>query len=141
MKNTSSGHPQLAKFHKLKSLIEKIPGVSKQGFSRVTDHIGKFSVGFASAPTQAFSVIERLSPDDNNLGLKQLQEDYSKIESETKAVLEGIDTLISDPSSRPSRRGLLRWSRRPCFRRSRTRSKARSAASWSAKPWVPLWTA
>jgi hypothetical protein len=98
MKNTSSGHPQLAKFHKLKSLIEKIPGVSKQGFSRVTDHIGKFSVGFASAPTQAFSVIERLSPDDNNLGLKQLQEDYSKIESETKAVLEGIDTLISEQS-------------------------------------------
>ncbi|MEO5353829.1 MAG: hypothetical protein H7835_11560 [Magnetococcus sp. XQGC-1] len=89
----------LARFQKQKSLLEKIPGISKSGFAQVTEQMGSLSVGFSSAVTHAFSVQERLSPQDNHLGIKQLREDYRRIDLETKAVLQGIAELIEQHSA------------------------------------------
>ncbi|MBF0459764.1 MAG: hypothetical protein HQL87_00060 [Magnetococcales bacterium] len=96
---SDAGPTPIARFQKLKSLLEKLSGVSKAGFAQVTEQMGNFSVGFASAATQAFSVQERLSPRDNNLGIKQLQEDYRRIDQETKAVLQGIAELVEQQST------------------------------------------
>ncbi len=82
------------RFQKQKGLLEKLSSLSKAGFAQVTEQMSFLSIGFASATTQAFSVQERLSPQDGRLGIKQLQEDYHRIDQETKAVLQGIETLV-----------------------------------------------
>ncbi|MBF0400318.1 MAG: hypothetical protein HQL80_01550 [Magnetococcales bacterium] len=88
----------IARFQKQKGLLEKVATVSKAGFAQVTDQMGQFSVGFASSVTQAFSAQERLSPQDNLLGIKPLQEDYRRIDQETKAVLQAVGELVAQQS-------------------------------------------
>lgn len=89
----------ITRFQKQKNLLEKVGGISKSGFAQVTDQMGGFSVGFASGVTQAFSAWERLSPRDSHLGIKQLQEDYKRIDQETKSVLQGIGALVEQQTA------------------------------------------
>ncbi|MBF0183411.1 MAG: hypothetical protein HQM06_03335 [Magnetococcales bacterium] len=89
----------LARFRKQKHLLEKVQGISKAGFSQITEQMGHLSVGFASATNRAFSVQERLSPNDNILGIRQLQDDYRRIDLETKNMLQGITSLVDQQSS------------------------------------------
>ncbi|MEO5339172.1 MAG: hypothetical protein H7837_01450 [Magnetococcus sp. MYC-9] len=95
MTTLDAGPAPIVRFQKQKNLLEKLAIVSKVGFAQVTEQMGVFSVGFASSVTQAFSAQERLSPQDSHLGIKQLQEDYRRIDQETKAVLQGIGELVS----------------------------------------------
>ncbi|MEO5363535.1 MAG: hypothetical protein H7838_07920, partial [Magnetococcus sp. DMHC-8] len=88
-----------ARFQKQKGLLEKLSTISKTGFAQVTEQMGLLSIGFASAATQAFSVQERLSPQHNRLGIKQLQDDYHRIDQETKAVLQGIEGLVAQQTA------------------------------------------
>ncbi|MBF0099003.1 MAG: hypothetical protein HQM04_04135 [Magnetococcales bacterium] len=89
----------LVRFRKQKNLLEKVQGISKSGFAQITEQMGTLSVGFASATNRAFSVQERLSPNDSILGIRQLQEDYRRIDQETKTMLQGITSLIDQQNT------------------------------------------
>ncbi|WP_130471834.1 hypothetical protein [Candidatus Magnetaquicoccus inordinatus] len=89
----------LARFRKQKSLLEKVQGISKSGFAHITEQMGTLSVGFASATNRSFSVQERLSPNDSILGIRQLQEDYRRIDQETKTMLLGMNSLVDQQAS------------------------------------------
>ena len=86
----------IVKFQKQKSILGQIPVLSKAGFSQVADHMGNFSVGFASGVTQAFAIRERLSVNKTDLGIKPLRNDYRRINQEINTVFQDISELIDD---------------------------------------------
>ena len=89
----------IAKFQKQKSILGQIPVLSKAGFSQVADHMGNFSVGFASGVTQAFAIRERLSVNKNDLGIKPLRDDYRRINQEINTVFQDIAELVEHQTS------------------------------------------
>lgn len=96
--NSTDSSP-VFKFKQQREILEKIPELSRSGFSQVADHTGSFSVGFASGVTQAFTVREQLAVDKNDLGIKPLREDYRRINQEINTVFQDITKLIEEKTT------------------------------------------
>lgn len=88
-----------SRFQKQKGILGQIPDLGKAGFAQVADHMGHFSVGFASGVTQAFSIRERLAVNKSDMGIKPLREDYRRINQEITEVFQDIARLVEQQAA------------------------------------------
>lgn len=84
----------LNQLHGAMTLLRQAPEVSRAGFVAISDHIGGFSGGFATAASRATSTRERLAS-SSGFGLDPLKADLRRVVREVNGVFEAMEGLVA----------------------------------------------